>query len=215
MRDIWREKVVFDGDVRLEVIGDTVPAGICGSGLIDLMAELLNHGIVTCDGRLLPRAELPRDLSPAFAKRVETDENGETCFVIFAEASGRPAERVVLTQRDVREVQLGSGAVRAGISILLKKAGLKPQDINTVLIAGGFGNFIRRSSAQRIGLLPGGIDHQSMRYVGNVSLAGAETALLSTKARRWVEDFARRVTLVELSTADGFHEEFADAMIFP
>jgi uncharacterized 2Fe-2S/4Fe-4S cluster protein (DUF4445 family) len=122
---------------------------------------------------------------------------------------------VFLTQRDIREVQLGSGAIRAGISILLRKAGLEVADLKTVLIAGGFGNFIRRSSAQRIGLLPAGIDHQRIRYVGNASLAGAKASLLSTEARRRGEDMARRARHVDLSTAEGFHEEFAEAMIFP
>jgi uncharacterized 2Fe-2S/4Fe-4S cluster protein (DUF4445 family) len=122
---------------------------------------------------------------------------------------------VFLTQRDIREVQLGSGAIRAGISILLRKAGIHVSELRSVLIAGGFGNFIRRSSAQRIGLLPAGIDHQRIRYVGNVSLAGAKVALLSTEARRQGEELARRVKHVDLSTAEGFHEEFAEAMLFP
>jgi uncharacterized 2Fe-2S/4Fe-4S cluster protein (DUF4445 family) len=122
---------------------------------------------------------------------------------------------VALTQRDVREVQLGSGAVRAGIILLLRQAGLDVSDLGLVLIAGGFGNFIRRSSAQRIGLLPGGIDHTRIRYVGNVSLAGAQAALLSGDARRVGEDLARRVKHVELSTMEGFQDAFADAMFFP
>ena len=120
-----------------------------------------------------------------------------------------------MTQRDIREVQLGSGAIRAGISILLRKAGIGVSDLKTVLIAGGFGNFIRRSSAQRIGLLPAGIYHQRIRYVGNTSLAGAKVALLSTEARRQGEELARRVKHVDLSTAEGFHEDFAEAMLFP
>jgi uncharacterized 2Fe-2S/4Fe-4S cluster protein (DUF4445 family) len=209
------EKVVFEGDVRLEVIGNAAPTGICGSGLIDLVAELLNHGVVTPEGQLLPKEELPRTLAPTLAKRVQVDEDGETRFMVTEAAPGRTASPVFLTQRDVREVQLGSGAIRAGISILLRKAGIGVADLRSVLIAGGFGNFIRRSSAQRIGLLPAGIDHRRIRYVGNVSLAGAKVALLSTEARRQGEELARCVKHVDLSTAEGFHEEFAEAMLFP
>ncbi len=209
------EKVVFDGDVRVEVIGNAAPSGICGSGLIDLVAELLNHGIVTPEGQLLSGVELPRALAPAFAKRAQTDEDGEAQFVVTDATPGRPAPPVRLTQRDIREVQLGSGAIRAGITVLLRKAGLAVSDLRTVLVAGGFGSFIRRSSAQRIGLLPPEIDHQRIRYVGNVSLAGAKAALLSTEARRQSEELARRVTHVDLSTAEGFHEAFAEAMLFP
>jgi uncharacterized 2Fe-2S/4Fe-4S cluster protein (DUF4445 family) len=209
------EKVVFDGDVRVEVIGNGAPAGICGSGLIDLVAELLTRGIVSPEGQLLSKHELPQGLAPAIAKRVQANKDGDNCFVVAGSAPGRAKPAVFLTQRDIREVQLGSGAIRAGISILLRKAGIGVSDLKTVLIAGGFGNFIRRSSAQRIGLLPAGIYHQRIRYVGNTSLAGAKVALLSTEARRQGEELARRVKHVDLSTAEGFHEDFAEAMLFP
>ena len=209
------EKVVLNGDVRLEVIGNTEAVGLCGSGLIDLMAELLQQGLVTPDGQMLPPGEWPRGLAPALAARVRRDEDGNTRFVLAdAPAHGGGAE-VAFTQRDVREVQLGCGAIRAGIALLLRQAGLEVTALETVLIAGGFGNFIRRSSAQRIGLLPEGIDHQRIRYVGNVSLAGARAALLSTDARKLGEEMARRVKHVELSTMEGFQEAFADAMMFP
>jgi uncharacterized 2Fe-2S/4Fe-4S cluster protein (DUF4445 family) len=209
------EKVVFDDDVRLEVIGNVAPTGICGSGLIDLIAELLACGIVTPEGQMLAPDELPGTLAPALAKRVRADENGSVRFVLSEAGAGCGSSPVALTQRDVREVQLGSGAVRAGIILLLRQAGLDVSDLGLVLIAGGFGNFIRRSSAQRIGLLPGGIDHTRIRYVGNVSLAGAQAALLSGDARRVGEDLARRVKHVELSTMEGFQDAFADAMFFP
>jgi len=209
------EKVFFDGDVRMEVIGNGPPAGICGSGLIDLVAELLSHGIVSPEGQLLSKHELPQGLPPAIAKRIQTGNDGDGRFVLFGGSSGRAKPGIILTQRDIREVQLGTGAIRAGISILLRKAGIGVSDLKSVLIAGGFGNFIRRSSAQRIGLLPAGIDHQKIRYVGNTSLAGAKVALLSTEARRQGEELARRVKHVDLSTAEGFHEEFAEAMLFP
>jgi uncharacterized 2Fe-2S/4Fe-4S cluster protein (DUF4445 family) len=209
------EKVVFDDDVRLEVIGNVAPTGICGSGLIDLISELLACGIVTPEGQMLAPDELPGTLAPALARRVRADENGSISFVLSEAGAGCGSSPVALTQRDVREVQLGSGAVRAGIILLLRQAGLDVSDLGIVLIAGGFGNFIRRSSAQRIGLLPGGIDHTRIRYVGNVSLAGAQAALLSGDARRLGEDLARRVKHVELSTMDGFQDAFADAMFFP
>jgi uncharacterized 2Fe-2S/4Fe-4S cluster protein (DUF4445 family) len=209
------EKVVFNGEVRLEVIGNGAPVGICGSGLIDLLAELLRHGIVTPDGQLLPAGELPRDLAPDYARRVRPGDNGAAQFVLVEPSAQTGAAAIALTQRDIREVQLGGGAIRAGIGILLHMAGLEPAQLKTVMIAGGFGNFIRRSSAQRIGLLPPGIDHRRIRYVGNVSLAGARAALLSTEARKRGEELARRTRHVELSTTDGFQEVFADAMMFP
>ncbi|MFW6106867.1 MAG: ASKHA domain-containing protein, partial [bacterium] len=166
------EKVVLDGDVHLGVIGNVPAIGICGSGLIDLAAELLRVGIVSTKGRLLPAHELPTDLSSALAGRVRSADDGSTIFVLTEPDGGTTHRSLSLTQRDIRELQLGSGAIRAGISMLLRKAGLKPEDLKTVLIAGGFGGFIRRDNAQRLGLLPPDVHHERIHYVGNVSLAG-------------------------------------------
>ena len=101
------------------------------------------------------------------------------------------------------------------MSILLKQAGLEPTDLKRVLIAGGFGSFIRRSKAQRIGLLPAEIDRSLIHYVGNTSLAGAKWALLSTGARKHTEQLARAVRHVQLSEDPDFQATFAEAMIFP
>ena len=209
------EKVVLDGDVHLGVIGNVEPVGICGSGLIDLGAELLRVGIVSPEGRMRPPGELPAGLPQPLAQRVRTGQDGQTVFVLAEAGVGTLHNSIRLTQRDVRELQLGCGAIRAGVSILLRKAGLATADLSTVLIAGGFGGFIRRDKAQRIGLLPPEVDHQRIHYVGNVSLAGARWALLSLEARKHGEELARRTSHVELSVDGDFQTEFAEAMIFP
>ena len=209
------EKVLLDGDVHLGVIGNVTPMGICGSGLIDLAAEMLRVGIVSPEGRLRPREELPDSLPSALADRVRSDDGGGAAFVLAEPGSGLPRKSLSITQRDIRELQLGCGAIRAGISILLRKAGLTPSDLRTILIAGGFGGFIRRDKAQRIGLLPPEVDHQRIHYVGNASLAGARWALLSVEARKHGEELARRAQHVELSVDGDFQAEFAEAMIFP
>ncbi len=204
------EKVVFDGDVRCGVIGDAEPIGLCGSALVDLAAELLNVGIVTSDGRLLPPEELPASLPEPLRRRVSVDASGQSQFMV---ASGESS--VLITQKDIRELQLAAGAIRAGIAILLKQAGVEAKDLGTVLIAGGFGSFIRRNHAQRIGLLPSQIDHKQIHYVGNASLSGAKWALVSTSARKQAEALARQTRHVELSQDGNFQMEFAEAMIFP
>jgi len=209
------EKVVFDDDVRLGVIGDVSPIGLCGSGLIDLVAELLRSGIVSREGRLLPNDELPATLPAALRNRVVENRDGRVEFVIGGGDGGRRGQPVCLTQRDVRELQLAAGAIRAGISILLRKVNLTSKDLKRVLIAGGFGSFIRRSNAQRIGLLPTDIDHQRIQYVGNASLNGARWALLSTSVRKEAESLARQAIHVQLSEDPNFQMEFAEAMIFP
>ena len=127
--------------------------------------------------------------------------NGQPEFLI---ASDQPRVSVRLTQRDIRELQLAVGAIRAGIKILLRQAGVRTQDLRRVLIAGGFGSFIRRANAQRIGLLPGDIERKRMSYVGNTSLAGAKWALLSTPARELAETLARRTRHLELSLDTDF-----------
>jgi uncharacterized 2Fe-2S/4Fe-4S cluster protein (DUF4445 family) len=209
------EKVILDDDVRLQVIGGLAPMGICGSGMIDLLAELLQHDIVSPDGRLCRPEELPKGLSPSLARRVQVDQNGHTLFVVADPPEEKPGKAIALTQRDIRELQLGCGAIRAGISILLREAGLTAAALSSVFIAGGFGSFIRRNHAQRIGLIPAEVDHGRIHHVGNTSLAGARLVLLSIEAREHAETLARRTRHVELSVNTGFQPAFADAMIFP
>jgi len=208
------EKVVVDGCLRFNVIGGVAPVGLCGSGLIDVAAELLRHKVLSAEGRLRTPDELPDDLPDDLLRRV-TVHDGQVAFLL-AEAGqtahGRP---VALTQRDLREFQLATGAIRAGVGILLGRAGLRPEDLTEVLIAGGFGNFIRRKNAQRVGLLPGGIERSRIRYQGNTSLAGARLVALSRTARRLAEDLAARTERVDLSTHPDFPTAFAEAMIFP
>jgi uncharacterized 2Fe-2S/4Fe-4S cluster protein (DUF4445 family) len=179
------EKVNFEnGRCAYSVIGDGEPQGICGSGLIDIVAELLNAGIIDSTGRM-DRPE----------------------FII--------TDKVKITQRDIRQVQLAVAAIRAGINIMLKKAGLKPGDLKRVLVAGGFGSFIRRNHAQRLGLLPAEINHEKISFIGNTSLAGAKLALLSNKARLKAAELAGQTEHLELSVDSDFQNEFAEAMIFP
>ncbi|MFW5841504.1 MAG: ASKHA domain-containing protein, partial [Planctomycetota bacterium] len=187
------EKVVCDnGRLEISVIGNGPARGICGSGLIDLLAELLRSGVVGCEGLLRSGQDLPESAGPDLARRVIPGPGGQPMLRLAENPGG---EAICLTQRDIREVQLGTGAIRAGISILLDKAGIGPEKLDRVLLAGGFGSFIRRSNAQRIGLLPGQIEHHRIHYVGNASLAGARQVLLSAQARSQADacdDPARR-----------------------
>ncbi|MEN6451838.1 MAG: ASKHA domain-containing protein [Thermoguttaceae bacterium] len=231
------EKVVVDGCVRINVIGDVAPVGLCGSGLIDVAAELLRHGLLTSQGRLKTPDELgvegdspivaetkigtapdrrhdrpnvPVDL----ARRIQLHE-GQVSFLLADGAETADGRPIVLTQRDLRELQLATGAIRAGIAILLHRVGLKSTDLAHVLVGGGFGNFIRRNNAQRIGLLPGQVERSRIRYLGNTSLAGARLSALSQSARCTAERLARRTEHVDLSSDPAFAREFAEAMIFP
>ena len=208
------EKVVINDDLEYSVIDNAPPMGLCGSGLIDLCAQLLNHGIIAPDGRLLPPDELPEALPEALKCRAARSEAGKVEFLL-ADVDVTNGPRLTLQEKDVRELQLASGAIRAGISILCKTAGIRIADIEHVLIAGGFGSFIRRSNAQRIGLLPSEVDARRITYVGNTSLSGAKWVVLSTASRERAEELARTAKHVELSNDADFATEFAMAMAFP
>ncbi len=143
------------------------------------------------------------------------EHDGRTVLLLVPEEESGSGKPIVLTQRDVRELQLATGALRSGVTILLRQAGLAPADLEAILVAGGFGNFIRRSNAQRIGLLPPDVPRQRIRFAGNTSLAGARLAALSPEARQAAEDLARRTEHVDLAGDPAFHEIFAEAMVFP
>jgi uncharacterized 2Fe-2S/4Fe-4S cluster protein (DUF4445 family) len=208
------EKVVMDGSLRTNVIGDVAPVGLCGSALIDLGSELLRNGVITSQGRLCVPDELPPGTPSDLCRRIVA-HNGQMAFLLADETESGTGKPIVVTQRDIRELQLAAGAIRAGITILLQRAALGPSDLHGVLIAGGFGNFIRRKNAQRIGLLPRKVPRHLIRFQGNTSLAGARLTAVSEAARRRAEGLARRTEHVDLSADPGFHQAFAEAMLFP
>lgn len=203
-----------DGKLRINVIGNVPPVGLCGSALIDLAAEMLRHGLLTPEGRLRTPDQLPDDVLPDLAQRLVVHD-GQVAFLLAVPSETGTGGPIVLTQRDLRELQLATGAIRAGTTTLLRRAGLQPDDLEAILVAGGFGNFIRRSNAQRIGLLPRQVPRQRIRYQGNTSLAGACLVALSQAAKGKAEELARRTEHVDLSRDADFQKTFAEAMIFP
>ena len=213
------EKVIFertgaDVAVRIGVIGNATPAGLCGSALIDSVAELLRHGILLSQGLLLGPKDVPPEVPASLRQRLIETEDG-AAFVLASEEETQTGRPVLLTQKDIRELQLATAAIRAGFTILLRRVGLDVTDLERVLIAGGFGNFIRRGNAQRIGLLPSTLQHHQMVFVGNTSLAGAKLAAVSPAVREQAQALARRTRHVDLSTDPGFYEEYVAGMFFP
>jgi len=209
------EKVIFDEDVHCSTIGGVNPIGICGSGLIDLAAELLENGVISTNGRLLSGDELPAGLADAIKRRVRKNENGQAEFIVYEPQKGYKDLSVIITQQDIRELQLAIGAIRAGVEIMLRKTNIKVEEIQKVFVAGGFGYFIRRANAQRVGLLPTQLSHDKITFIGNSSLDGAQLALLSTDARKKAEQIAEKTFHIQLSLDSEFQSEFVDAMIFP
>jgi uncharacterized 2Fe-2S/4Fe-4S cluster protein (DUF4445 family) len=207
------EKIVIDSEVRCSVIGNAKPSGICGTALIDAIADLLRLGAIDETGRILDSDEAPQTLSTEIRSRL-VPVNGDTAFDLVSAGESKTAEAIRLYQRDVRELQLASGAIRAGIAIMLRKAGLTPEDLDCVLLAGGFGNYIRRENAQRIGLLPD-LPVDRIRFVGNAASTGAKAVLRGRELRQEAEEIARTAEHVDLSMDPEFQMEFGMAMMFP
>ncbi|OAT86678.1 ASKHA domain-containing protein [Desulfotomaculum copahuensis] len=204
------EGMTVDHDVHLKVIGDVPARGICGSGLMDAVAGLVRAGVIESGGRMISRDEAGH-LPGALQRRLESEAGGN-CFVLASwEETG--AEPVLLTQKDVRELQLAKAAIRAGIEILLDQAGLTAGDIDRVLLAGAFGSYINKHSALSLGLLPP-VSPERIYPVGNAAGAGARLALLSAEIRQKAAALARRVEHVELSARPGFQDRFIDALSF-
>lgn len=207
------EKVVITEHVALNVIGNTRPVGLCGTALIDTAAGLLRQRIIDETGRILSREELPRDIPDSIRNRM-VSADGETAFELVHARESASSEPICLWQQDIRELQLASGAIRAGINILMKRVGIETSDLGSVLLAGAFGNFIRRSNARRIGLLPQ-IGCNRIRFIGNAASLGAKLALLSADERQHALDIRNRTEHVDLSLDPDFQIEFGNAMMFP
>jgi uncharacterized 2Fe-2S/4Fe-4S cluster protein (DUF4445 family) len=198
---------VQNGALHCHVIGETAACGLCGSALVDAVAELLRLGLIDTTGAL----QLPDALPEAFAKRLLLSEKGNA-FVLAYDAAGAPA--VTLTQQDIREMQLASGAIRAGIESLLHRAGLTARDLDAILLAGAFGNYIRRENALRIGLLPP-LHYLSVRFIGNASLTGAKRVLLAQSEFARAQTLRARTAHVELASEPRFTDLFMEHMFFP
>lgn len=206
------EAVNIDGEISFKVIGGTAPRGICGSGLIDAVAGMLGSGIINSSGRLADPEKNSGVIEPRLKSRLREGANCRE-FLLVPGSFTATGEDIVITQKDLRELQLAKGAILAGIRILLKEARLSPGDINEVFLAGAFGNHIRIESALAIGLLPD-VARERIMPVGNAAGDGAVRALVSRAER------ARALTLpavskhVELSARKDFQEEFIKSVYF-
>lgn len=203
------ESVAFVGDeVRIRLIGGGRPTGICGSGLVDAVAELVRAGIVDFTGRLVPADELDQPVAIGLAQRIQADDRGPR-FILYSDSEGE----ISLYQSDIRQLQLAKGAIAAGFSILCKRMGISCADIDRVLLAGAFGNYIDRSAAVRIRMLPG-IAEERIVPLGNAAGIGAKMVLASEELLRQADNLARGIRYVELGNDPEFQDEFVDAMMF-
>ena len=207
------DKVKIENEfITYRVIEDGKVRGICGSGLIDLIAELLKLGLINKSGKLIDREEGNFKLSEEIRKRIIKGQKGNK-FLLVKDKETENGKPIYLTQGDIREVQLAKAAIFAGIKILLKEVNIPLRDTQEIFLAGAFGNFIDKKSAVRIGLLPN-LPLKKIESVGNAAGRGAEITLCSNKMREAGEEISKKVKYVELSSRPDFQKEFMDAMFF-
>jgi uncharacterized 2Fe-2S/4Fe-4S cluster protein (DUF4445 family) len=196
------ESVEISGDqVRIRTIGNAPPVGICGSGVLDATAQLYLAGVVSPTGRMTrkhPRVRI-RDGHPEFVLADEREAQGKA---------------IVFSQRDIRAVQLAKGAIQAGIQVLLEDAGLREEEIEQVIIAGAFGNYVDLASAVAIGMLPD-LPLDRFAQVGNAAGIGAKLALVSYPHRATAQSIAASSHYFELAGTVRFNTAFMHAMGFP
>jgi uncharacterized 2Fe-2S/4Fe-4S cluster protein (DUF4445 family) len=190
--------------VRLQVIGDVAPRGICGSGLIDAVAQLRLAGLIGVNGVLMSREEATLAGHP-LADRL-LDRDGVRAFAL--------TEEVLLTQLDVRELQAAKGAIATGIEVAMDALGVSAADLDEVLLAGSFGTYIDPEGARVVGLVPP-VPVERIRAVGNAASEGAKMSLVSFREREIAFELPSFVEYLELSGAADFNDRFIRNLAFP
>jgi uncharacterized 2Fe-2S/4Fe-4S cluster protein (DUF4445 family) len=205
------EGVTFEnGDLRYDIIGNISPKGICGSGLVELVAVLLEQDIIDHEGLIRPP---PAGTTNGLSSRL-TYDSGVYSFTIASAEESHDHRPIFLTQRDVRELQLAKAAVAAGIRILMDEMGLDSADVQRIYMAGALGNYVSPESASRIGLFPG-LRREMVTSLGNAASTGASMVLLSRKHWQMANDLVDFLDHIELSSRVDFNDRFVENMDFP
>ncbi len=189
-----------NGLMHCDVIGEGEAVGICGSGILDIISELKNAGILNYRGRL----DIDHPL-------VQVGEDKVRSYTILSAADGQ--REISLSQKDIDQILLAKGAIRSGIAILMDYLAVSPDEIDEIIIAGAFGSFLNPYHAIQIGMLPE-VDLSRIKAVGNAAGAGARMMLLSKEKRQKAEGLAKRIEHLELNTYPDFELFFANGIRF-
>jgi uncharacterized 2Fe-2S/4Fe-4S cluster protein (DUF4445 family) len=201
------ERVEVDpvtGSARHETIGNLPPAGICGSGMIDLLANLFLTGWID------PAGKFDRS-RPCPAIRVE---GKRASYVLASSAESATGARIEITELDIDNILRAKAAIYSACTLLMEQVGIAPDDLGAVYIAGGFGRFLPLDKAIVLGLLPD-IPRERFRFIGNASLTGSYMLSVSQDFRRRQLELARRMTYIDLSNAPGYMDEYMSALFLP
>jgi uncharacterized 2Fe-2S/4Fe-4S cluster protein (DUF4445 family) len=204
-------RLVEDG-LELGVIGEAEPVGICGSGLVDTVAELVRIGLLDGSGRFVPEEEATV-IAPQLSSRLTARSDGTRIFVLHS-TDGDADASVYLSQRDIRELQFAKAAIATGWHLLVEELGIPVKEIQQVLLAGSFGSYLSPASAVRIGLVPK-LALPRIVSAGNVAGEGAKMALLSLQERHAAEAMLEQVRYIELSDRPDFNDRFVEQLAFP
>ncbi|HKN48011.1 MAG TPA: ASKHA domain-containing protein [Candidatus Polarisedimenticolia bacterium] len=203
---------ITEDAVSLQTIDDAPPVGLCGSGLIDAVAQLYRRGLMDPTGRMRSAEEVGEKVPRSLAARLITVD-GVRAFVLATaeETAGKP---ILFSQKDVRQLQFAKGSIASGIKVLMKVMEVTPADIHEVMLAGAFGSYIHPEAARIIGLVPP-VTLPRIRAVGNAAGEGAKIALLSYREREAAEAMPARVEYIELSGREDFNDIFMGVLGFP
>jgi uncharacterized 2Fe-2S/4Fe-4S cluster protein (DUF4445 family) len=193
---------IIENQVRLQTIENQPPVGLCGSGILDAIAAMLDSGMLDRRGAILSN-------HPLVSQR-----NGKPEFVIASPPNTGHGREVSINRQDVNEIQLAKGAIRAGVEVLMHQAGITASQLDSFLIAGAFGTYINIASAVRLGMFPD-IPLDRFQQVGNAAGAGARQMLLSLSQRRLADEIANRSTYIELAADPTFNTKYGHALFFP
>lgn len=203
-----------DAGVTLQVIGDVPPIGLCGSGLLDIVAQLRLVGLLDASGQMLTPEAAAAQVAPALAQRVVLGEDGVKAFILAYPHESGTGRALQLTQRDVRELQFAKGAIAGGIAVLMTELGVTADDLQEIYLAGSFGSYINPLSARVIGLVPA-VPVDRIKAVGNSAGEGARIALVSFRERSTAQAIPSHVEYLELSGRADFNDAFIEVLAFP
>lgn len=191
---------IIDGEIKLFTIENQPPIGICGSGILDIVAELRTSNSINDKGAF-------SDGQP----HIRPGENGRNEFLLAPAENTKHGRDITVSRSDINEIQLAKAAIRAGLEVLMQQADITAEDIDEVIIAGAFGTYIDVSNAIKVGMFPN-VPVERFRQIGNAAGMGAVQALLSKEQRQTIAEVIQQVKYIELTTTSDFQRDFVNAM---
>lgn len=202
------ENIKIEDNIKIKVIGDKTPIGICGSGIVDAISELARLNLIGKTGRIDKKETIENHKELSHLSKFIVDENKKRRFILISEPN-----EIAITQEDIRQVQLAKGAILSGIYALVDEANIKIDEIDEVIIAGQFGKHLSVESLVGVGIIPKELKNK-IKYIGNSSKTGAIMSLLSKDIRNSMDTIAYEIDYFELSTKNGYERLFTDCLKF-